>query len=61
MMNFWIGVTVYFRGTLHGFRSGGGIENASIETSLLQDFTAMREEVLYEVFLDLEKAYEALN
>ena len=35
--------------------------NASLEAKLLQQLMEMREEVLYEIFLDLHKAYEDLD
>ena len=34
---------------------------ATHEAKLLQQIMAMREAVLYEVFLDLQKAYDALD
>ena len=34
--------------------------NASLEVNIIQQMTDIREEVLYEVFLDLWKAYGAL-
>ena len=61
LIKFQIGAYVTYYDTFHGFRAGRGTGTASLEAKLLQQLTAMREEVLYEVFLDLEKAYEALN
>ena len=46
---------------LHGFREGHGTETATLEAKLLQILAAMREEVLYVIFLDLTKAYDALD
>ena len=46
---------------LHGFRSGRGIGTATLEDKLLQQLAAMMEEVLYVIFLDLTKAYDALD
>ena len=40
-------------GTRHG--------TATLEVKLLQKVTAMREEVLHAIFLDLHKAYNALD
>ena len=34
---------------------------SDLETKLLQQITAMREAVLYEIFLDLQKTYDALD
>ena len=46
---------------LHGFREGRGTGTATLEAKLLQKLAAMREEVLYVIFLDLTKAYDALD
>ena len=46
---------------LHGFREGCGTETATLEAKLLQQLAAMREEFLYVIFLDLTKAYDALD
>ena len=46
---------------LHGFREGRGTGTATLEDKLLQQLAAMREEVLYMIFLDLTKAYDALD
>ena len=45
---------------LHGFRAGRGTGTATLEAKLLQQLAARREEVLYVIFLDLTKAYDAL-
>ena len=46
---------------LHGFWEGRGTGTATLEAKLLQQLSAMREEVLYMIFLDLTKAYDALD
>ena len=46
---------------LHGFREGRGTGTATLEAKLIQHLAAMREEVLYVIFLDLTKAYDALD
>ena len=46
---------------LHGFREGRGTGTATLDAKLLQQLAAMREEVLYVIFLDLTKAYDALD
>ena len=46
---------------LHGFQEGRGTGTATLEAKLLQQLAAMREEVLYVIFLDLTKAYDALD
>ena len=46
---------------LHGFREGCGTGTATLEAKLLQQLAAMREEVLYVIFLDLNKSYDFLD
>ena len=46
---------------LHGFRDGRGTGTATLEAKLIQQLAEMREEVLYVIFLDLTKAYDALD
>ena len=46
---------------LHGFQAGRGTGTATLDAKLLQQLAAMREEVLYVIFLDLTKAYDALD
>ena len=46
---------------LHGFRAGRGTGTATLKAKLLQQLAAMREEVLYVIFLDLTKVYDALD
>ena len=48
-------------GVINGLRAGHGIGTASIKAKLLQQFTSMREKVLYGIFLDLNEAYDALE
>ena len=40
---------------------GRGTGTAALEANMLQHLTAMREAVLFEVFLDLQKSYDALD
>ena len=50
-------VGIQFHNTLHGFHTGRGTSTASLEYKLLQQLIDMRDEVLYEIFLYLLKAY----
>ena len=52
---------IKFHNELHSFREGRGTGTASLEAKLLQQLAAMREEVLYVIFLNLTKAYDALD
>ena len=47
--------SITFHDVLHGLRAGRGTGTTTLEAKLLQQFTAMREEVLYMIFLDLTK------
>ena len=53
--------SITYHDALHGFRSGRGTGTATLETKMLQQLSAMREEVLYMIFLDLTKAYDTLD
>ena len=53
--------SITYHDALHGFRSGRGTGTATLKTKLLQQLAAMREEVLYVIFLDLTKSYNALD
>ena len=50
-----------FHDALHGLREGHGTGMATLDSKLLQHLAAMREEVLYVIFLDPTKAYDALD
>ena len=52
---------ITFHDALHRFREGRSTGTATLEAKLLQKLSAMREEVLYVIFLDLTKAYAALD
>ena len=53
--------SITYHDFLHGFWAGRGTGTATLEANLLQQLTAMREEVLYVIFLDLQKVYDALD
>ena len=53
--------SIAFHDFLHGFRSGRGTGTATLEAKLLQQLVSLMEEVLYVIFLDLHKAYDALD
>ena len=50
-----LATTITYQDFLHGFWAGRGTETATLEAKLLQQLAAMREEVLYVIFLDLHK------
>ena len=53
--------SITYHNALHRFRSGCGTGTATLEVKLLQQLAAMREEVIYVIFLDLTKVYDALD
>ena len=61
ILHHWITASINFHDFLHGFRAVHGTGTATLEAKLLQQLAAMREEVLYVIFLDLHKAYERLD
>ena len=52
---------ITYHDALHGFQAGCGTGTATFEAKLLQQLADMREEVLYVIFLDLTKVYDALD
>ena len=52
---------ITYHDALHGFQAGRGTGTATLEAKLLQQLAAMREGVLYVIFLDLTKVYNALD
>ena len=53
--------SIKYHDALHGFRAVRGTGTATLKSKLLQQLAAMREEVLYVIFLDLTKAYDTLD
>ena len=53
--------SITYHNALHGFRAGRGTATATLKAKLLQQLAAIRKEVLYVIFLDLTKAYDALD
>ena len=56
---FTVAITYY--NFLHGFRAGRGTGTATLDLKRLQQVVALREAVLHAIFLDLHKAYDALD
>ena len=61
ILNRQLTASITFHELLHGFRAGCGTGTATLETKLLQQLAALREEVLCVIFLDLQKVYDALD
>ena len=53
--------SVTFHHFLHGFRAGRGTGTSTLEVKLLQQLATLMGEVLYVIFLDLHKTYDALD
>ena len=53
IINFRFTASIAFHDFLHGFRACRGTGTASLGTKLLRQLAAIREEVLYVIFLDL--------
>ena len=60
-MNCHIGAAIVIHNTLHRFLVGSGMGTASLKAKLIQHMTSIREEVLYQIFLELYKAYDDLD
>ena len=53
--------SITYHDSLHGFRMGCGTGTATLKVKLFQKFLALREAVLHAIFLELHKAYDALD
>ena len=53
--------SITYHDFLHVFRAGRGTGTATLEAKLLRQLASLREEVLYVIFLDLRKAYDAME
>ena len=54
-------MVIQFHNNLHDFCNGRGTDTTSLEAKLLQKLTELREEVLCEILLDTNKAYDDLD
>ena len=61
LLNRRITSSITLQDVLHGFQAGRGMGTATLEEKLLQQLTATREAVLFEVFLELHKSYDDLK
>ena len=61
ILNFCFAASITYHNSLHGFQAGGGTGGATLEVKLLHQVVAFREAVIYAIFLDLHKAYDALD
>ena len=61
LLNRRLTAEITFHGVLHSLLVGYSMGTATINDKTIQQLMAMREEVLFEVFLDIQKAYDALE
>jgi hypothetical protein len=61
IINARLKVTINFHDTLHGFRAGRGTGTATIEAKLCQQMATIQQVPLFQIYLDLRKAYDALD
>ena len=61
ILNHRLTASINFHEFLHGFQAGRGTCTATLESKLIQQLAALSEEVLCRTFLDLHKAYDALD
>ena len=61
IINCQITASITFHIVLHGFWAGRRTGIATLEAKLLQKLADVRDEVLYTIFIDLHKAYGALE
>ena len=61
ILNFRLMASITFHDFLHGFRAGHGTGTSPLEAKMLQQLAALRGEVVYAIFLDLQKYYDALD
>ena len=61
VFNLCLTASTTFHDFLHGFWAGRGTDTSTIEAKLLQQLAALREDVLYVIFLDLQKSYDVLD
>ena len=60
VVNCWLKRSVTLHDTLHGFRAGRGTGKATLEKKLAQQLAGIVHKPLFQVFLDVRKAYESL-
>ena len=61
ILNPQLKASITFHDFLHGFRAVRGTGTAILKAKLLYKLAALREEALHIIFLDLHKAYDALD
>ena len=61
ILNQHLTTAIGFHDTLYGFWAGRGMGAVSFKARLLQQLMMMMEAVLFEIYLDIQKLYDALD
>ena len=61
IINHWILSSIQVHDDLHGFLAGRGTGTTTIKAKMIQQIIATRETFPHSIFLDLRKAYDALD
>ena len=61
VVNFRLKRSVTLHNELHEFRAGRGTGTATLEEKLAQQLAGIAHEMLFKVFLDVQKAYGSLD
>ena len=61
LFNLQLTTVISLHDTRHGFRAERGTGTAALEAKIIQQLTAMREVVLFNVLLDIWKEYNTLD
>ena len=61
ILNRRLTAVIKFHNMLHGFQANRGTRTASLKAKLIQQIKARMEEVMYDIFFDINKSYDALD
>ena len=61
IINLRLTASIVYHNFIHILRSGRGTGTATLKDKLIQQLVSMREDLLYVIFLDLHKSYDALD
>ena len=61
ILNLRLTASITYHIFLHSFQAGHRTGTATLDAKLLQQLAALKEEVLYMIFLYLHKEYDALD
>ena len=53
--------SIKFHDVLHRFRAWRGTEMDTLESKILHNIVGMQKEVMYEIFVDTHKYYDAMD